>query len=210
MPKSRLVTASLLGSIDWLKHCPDSWKSKAVHDLRATLARDYSAPPGPALLLGTKFEDAVYACAGNTKPFESSEDFKWFVEQCRGGQFQRKTKSYMTIDGEQYCIYGKIDVFFPDHIKDIKTTSDYKGEKKYLSTAQHKLYCLNEHVSKFTYLVGEFNASEKLISRHAVEYEVKSWDDLQAEVEDTIHEAIDFLSRNGELMELYLTKFSLY
>lgn len=128
---SRLVTASLIGSINWYKNCYPTQKQKAAKDLRNMLAR-IATPASPALLLGIKFENAVCkATALKPEEVAGNDHFKWIVEETRGGQFQRKTTSMLNIDGYDYCLYGKIDAWFPDIIKDIKTTSNYKGEDSY-------------------------------------------------------------------------------
>jgi len=173
------------------------------------LARDYSEPPGPALLLGTKFEAAVYKeCEEQT--LKGSDHFKVFVKKCKGGNFQKKTKKVIELNGFDYCLYGKLDVDFPNKIIDIKTTSNYKGKQHYLSTFQHKLYCYCEQKSLFEYLVAEFDANEKLIDHHIVNYEVDDFKALETEVIERIKEAVAFLSNNHELFELYTSKFSQY
>lgn len=89
---SRLITASLVGSIDWLTSCPPSWKPKAEEDLKNQLSRIWVEPPADSpLRLGQDFEKMVYAHADRKLvTHEGSEHFQWFVEQCRGGVFQKK------------------------------------------------------------------------------------------------------------------------
>lgn len=207
---SRLITASLIGSIKWYKTCYPTQKQKAALDLRNQLGR-VKTPLSPALDLGIRFEDAIIkATALKPEEVTGSEHFKWVVEEVRGGEFQRKTSVMLAIDGFDYCLYGKIDAFFPEIIKDIKSTSNYKGVENYTTSFQHKLYCYNEKVRYFRYLVGEFDKDQKLIGHHAIDIDLPDPIALEAEIVKTIKEAIAFLSSNTELFTLYTTKFSLY
>ena len=207
---SRLITPSLIGSISWLKTCPPSWKAKAALDLKNQLGR-IKTPMSPALELGIRFEDAVVkATALKPEEVTGSDHFKWVVEEGRGGQFQRKTSVMLDIDGFVYCLYGKIDAWFPDIIKDFKSTSNYKGPDNYLKSFQHKMYLYNENMTKFRYVIAEFDKDQKIIGHYAVDAELNDRLALEAEIVSTIKEAIAFLSSNTELFTLYTTKFSLY
>jgi hypothetical protein len=203
---SRLITASLVGSVRWLQECPPSWKDRAKQDLVGAVNRSKKWQDTPATLLGKDFESKVYQYADKT--FDSgSEHFKWFVEQCKGGIFQKKTSKIIVVDGEQYCLFGYTDVWFPDVVKDIKTTSNYKGASHYLNSFQHLLYLYSEHISRFQYLVAEFQEGESRIKDHyMIEYEVKDWDELETNIVQKVRSTITFLSDRG-LMEAYLTKF---
>jgi len=205
---SRLITPSLIGSVKWLHTCPPSWKAKAAKDLKNQLARVWSEP-NAACTLGIKFEDAVVK-ATLLKPEEvtGSEHFKWVVEETRGGEFQRKTVVNLNIDGHDYCLYGKIDAWFPEIIKDIKTTSNWKGNDHYLGSFQHKMYCYNEDIRYFRYIVAEFDEAQHIIDHHAVDADLPDRLFLEAEIVDEIKEAIKFISSSTELFELYTTKFS--
>jgi hypothetical protein len=203
---SRLITPSLLGAIDWYLDSPRSWKEKAYKDLTNQLGRVYDNTPKPAMELGIKFEDTVYAYAGVKG--KGSTHFQWFVDECAGGVFQRKTKSIIKIDDIEYCLYGKMDVWFPDIIKDIKTTSNYKGKSHYLKTFQHKMYCFNEKIDKFRYLVAIFDDRQKIVDKDAIDYVVEDPIALEADVINRVKEAVNFLSADEELFKLFTTKFS--
>ena len=205
---SRLITPSLIGSISWFKSCPLSWKAKAALDLKNQLAR-IRTPPSVACDLGIRFENAVVkATALKPDEVKGSEHFKWVVEEGRGGQFQRKTSVMLDIDGFEYCLYGKIDAWFPDIIKDFKTTSNYKGADNYLKSFQHKMYLYNEKMTKFRYVVAVFNDDQKIIDHHAVDVELNNRLALEQEIVSTIKEAVAFISSNTELFTLYTTVFS--
>lgn len=206
---SRLITPSLIGSISWLKTCPPSWKAKAAKDLKNQLARIWSEPaPGSALDLGIKFEAAVVkACALTTEDVKGNEHFKWIVEETRGGEFQRRTALDINIDGQDYCLYGKIDAYFPNIIKDIKTTSNWKGADHYLCSFQHKMYCYNENMRNFRYIVAEFDDAQHIVDHHAVDVDLEDRLSLEAEIVSKVKEAISFLSASTELFNLYTTTF---
>ena len=207
---SRLITASIVGAIRWYNECPTSWRDKAEKDLKDQLGRVWRERDSPAQALGHNFETKVYQYADKTLD-AGSDHFKWFVEQCRGGQFQRKASKYITLDGVEYCLYGKLDVWFPTIIKDIKTTSNYKGEAHYLESFQHPLYCYLENINDFAYIVAEFEDSSgkpKILAHHEIKYHVSDKALLEKYIFDKVRAAIAFLNQHAELMELYVTKFS--
>jgi|WetSurMetagenome_2_1015567.scaffolds.fasta_scaffold161458_3 hypothetical protein len=166
-------------------------------------------PDKDTLRLGRDFEDKVYQYASIEKEFKSSEHFRWFVDQCKGGIFQKKLRKIMNIDGEEYCLYGKSDVWFPDIIKDIKTTHAWKGEERYLSSFQHKMYCYVDGIMRFSYLVAEFQDLPKptIVAHHEVKYETPSLELLEGEILETIAKFISNVNAESDLKLLYETKF---
>lgn len=215
---SRLITTSLLGSISWARNCPPSWREKAFKDLRNQLARVWVEPEkGSAIERGIRFEKTVYALLNRGVDIESvnaSDAFKEVLRKCENGEFQKRTKRFLTVAGEEYCIYGKIDVWKPTESKiiDIKTTSRFKGRDHYLGSMQHVIYCHNERVPDFTYLVVEFDGdgSNTIVDLHEIEYHNDNYDAMKAEIEDRIVDTMEFLQSDEELLKLYLTKFSRY
>ena len=106
---SRLITTSLLDSIDWCRKAPDSlnpagisWKQDAYEQLKRTVGR---APwvPNASLERGTTFENQIYGIlkAGTEDTVQCTPKFREILYACKGGQFQRKTKSFLTIDGQE-------------------------------------------------------------------------------------------------------------
>lgn len=209
---TRLITASLIGSIEWYKNCPSSWKAKAAKDLQNSLARIYTEPMSEAVKRGIAFEDDICKRAVFDTEAVHVPTVQTFVDECKGGEFQKKTKRFVFIDGFEYCLYGKIDVAFPDMLKDLKTTGKWKGEESYLNTFQHKLYCYNEHISKFRYVVGVFDDKVSLVPDqvYTIDYEVEDWAKLEKEVYTTVINAVKFLSTSKTWLDLYTHKFSQY
>jgi hypothetical protein len=220
---SRLITTSILDAIDWCKTAPDSlapsgktWKEDAYSQLKATLGR---APwnPTPAILRGIDFEASIYAILNGKKEetIECSDHFRSVLMACKGGVFQKKTKTIIEMDGVEYCLYGKIDVFFPAKIVDIKTTAKYGGKDKYLSTSQHHLYCFGENIPEFEYVIAEFKSDEGKDIRavHHVSYVSPSLEFEEEYIKGKIRDMLSFLenySEPGDLKELYNTTYCKY
>ena len=212
---SRLITQSLLSKIDWILNCPPSWKEKAFQDLNNMLNRVWTEP-GPPAKRGMDFERVVYSILSkkhlDIALLNCSDFFREVLRLCQGGQFQRKTKSFLTIAGEEYCLFGKIDVWFPNLIIDLKTTGNYKGRDHYLKSMQHKIYCYNERIKDFKYIVVEFTDDENNIIRnvHKIEYSINDRSYLRKELENKILDTLAFLEADKDLLRLFLTKYSRY
>ncbi len=216
-----LITSSFLDSVAWAKKAPSSpsntpgltWKEDAYFQLKDQLSRIWRDPT-PALKRGMDFERQIYAILEEGKEDgDYSNEFKWFLTKCKNGQFQRKTKRIVEIDGKEYFLYGKIDVWFNNSIKDIKTTENYKGSQKYLDSSQHLIYCFSEGINDFEYLVAEFRSKDelKIAATHSVPFMCKDTEVLGDEIKMRIKDAMNFLElfpEPGDLKELYYTKFN--
>ena len=145
---SKLITPSLINSIDWLKCCPYTWKESAREQLKNLLARKWTEP-NKVVRRGIDFENAVYRIIKSgkeIKSLKSSDLFKNVIRICMGWKpvkgetgktiyipntwtygkeikIQQVNKSIITIKGIKYCLYGKEDITHPETILDIKTTS---------------------------------------------------------------------------------------
>lgn len=222
---SRLITTSLLDSIDWCRKAPDSacpdvpgktWKEKAYDDLKNTLGRG-EWRSSPAIDRGNSFEKQIYSILTDRmeEKVACSDTFRKILYQCKGGEFQKKTKIIIELDDIDYVLYGRIDVFFPDHIIDIKTTGKYGGKDKYLSTAQHLIYCFSENIKDFEYVIAEFAGEESNDIRHVynVRYHMEDRDKVEDELKNRIYSAMMWLENFPEprdLKELYLKTYCRY
>ena len=216
---AKLITPTLISSIDWLKKAPMSptkknpkitWKQKAYDDLVGILSRIWPKETPSYIQRGIDFENAVQKVveANSVGIVKSSEHFKTVCKACEGGVFQKKTKSIVEIDGVEYCLYGKIDVDLPTKIVDIKTTGNFKKDS-YTKSYQHKIYCLNEQKEHFNYVVAEFDEDNKTIKDvHTVAYKVENFKELEEDVHDKVREVIEFLQCDEDLWELYTKKFN--
>ncbi len=208
---SKLITTSLISSIQWLNNAPPSWQESAYTQLKNSLSRK---PWEPSLEIqrGIDFENKVYSCLRRELYSVGSKDFQWFVNESKGGQIQRKTKSFITIDKIEYCLYGKLDLWYKDIIKDIKTTGNYK-ESKYLESSQHIIYCHNEKISQFEYLVAVFQKGDtenkKIQEKHKIKITV-DLDKTEELILGYIKLVNDTLKTYEELKPLYDNVFNRY
>ena len=218
---SRLITASLVSGIKWMKDCPPSWSKRAYESLRSSLAREWSEPEGAAAL-GIKFEKYLYSVLDknyteeevDTHLGKSTETFRKIVHRYdnKTPEIQKKIKRFIDLDGHEYCLYGKLDIFYPDLIEDIKTTSKLMDnyDSKYLPSFQHHLYLFITDVRKFVYYIVVFNEDQTIRDTHEVHYEVEDMDKEREIVEDKIREVFAFFADYPDLFKLYQTKFCLY
>ena len=221
---SKLVTTTLLDAIDWCKTAPSTfkpdgettWKEDAYLQLKATLGR---APwkPNPAILRGIDFENSVYSILKDKKEdtVTCSDTFRKILYECKGGEFQKRTKTIIELNGVEYCLYGKIDVFFPDKIIDIKTTGKYGGKDKYLGTSQHHIYCFGENIHNFDYLVVEFvdEGTKSIRGVHKIPYESPGIEEEEKYIKGKIEDMNAFFenyTEAGGLKELYNTTYCRY
>lgn len=215
---ARLITSSLVDSISWYRNAPQSknkktgvsWKDEAKQQLVNALSRVYP-PRTPEQARGMQFEDAVYNSARINTPNGGSEHFKWFVNQVHGGEFQKVFKKIVPIDGNDYCLYAKLDAWLPMTriIKDLKATGNYKGSEKYLNSFQHEFYCYLADCDYFYYLIAVFeNGNNQVADRHIIEYKRKSREILTDIVMATVRGTIAFLESDEQLKDLWLHKFT--
>ena len=216
MSKSKLITASLHNSIKWAKTCPVNWKDRAYEDLTNTLARKFPEPIGPAKR-GIDFEKAIYTILESKQILEevkSSKMFKSFLKYLEGGEFQRKEKVFITIDKVQYCLYAKLDVWFPDRIVDLKTKAKWDdfSKQNLMDSFQHKLYCYVTKINYFEYFIAVFDGKEgsDIQEMHILPYTVNDFIVLEEEVIIEVKKMIAFLKKDKELNKLYNEKFCLY
>ena len=146
-----LITTSILDSYAWYSSCPPSWKTRAYNSLIATIRREGYSPHKTAQR-GIAFENAIYN--GSI----GSEKFNEIKQYFAGARYQQVIKRQIQVEGRDVLLYGKVDALYPDKICDIKTTENYRGEQKYLSGWQHKIYSLITGIPDFEYFVVLFEA----------------------------------------------------
>lgn len=212
---SLLMTPTLVDNVAWFMQCPSSWKERAYKSLYNTLARIWDGG-SKATERGQRFEktvcDVIVKKAHKKHDFKCSPEFRAFVEECDGGEFQKKLKRILEVDGVEYLIYGKADVAFPDLIKDIKTTQEYKGKESYLKKSQHLMYVYASRIPNFRWLVAEFGDEDslKIREKHFFDYTAPSVDAVIDPLKDKIRETMTIINGDKELQKLYLEKFNMY
>ena len=214
---SLLITPTLLNSFDWLQKCPPSWRERAYKDIMNTLNRE-PWKPNRAVRMGMDFEKKVYSVANrpDLDELKASEKFIKVCKRVKGYDYQRKTKLFVEVDGEEYCCFGRIDCYSSNEIIDIKTTAKYGGKGKYLSGWQHKFYTALEGVEKFTYLIAEWKDAEKEDYIIKEVYEVpfaittEEMPSVISEIKDHIRTFIDYVNFDDGMKEAYYTVYNRY
>jgi hypothetical protein len=200
---SRLITPTFLNSIKWYKNCPPTWKEKARADLENQLKRIWTEPSKP-IKLGIEFEKKVYEQMKKHNEV-GSESFKKVVSLCQGGKVQEVIKRDIEVNGKDYCLYGKADVLKDDYIIDIKTTGNYK-EKTYTGSYQHILYMYAAQMTKFQYVIAEWEEAPKIKDIHIINLETMRLSIYEKKIKTAISDAMDFLKKEN-LIDHYLNTF---
>jgi hypothetical protein len=207
---SRLITTSLLGSVEWFTNSPPTWKERAYQGLHDTLARVFNT--NEDVVRGIRFERAVYAQLELApEQRKGSAMFKDLVASLEGGKTGQKLKATLDIDGDEYCLYGKTDLLYADKIVDLKCPREWKGPGKFLSSTQHSMYCVLSGIPNFEYVACVLNSETKALERveripYTMEDPVKEKEQLTL----AIRKALGTLRQDEDLWDLYLTKFCLY
>lgn len=152
-----LMTSSLFGAVDWANHAPNRLKRGAEKNL-ASMIRRLSHKSTKAQKKGIDFEDAITSSISASKIHCFSwpnTKFKEIADMCNGGEFQKKfTKKIHYIGDDILVGYGKLDVWLPKQIIDLKTTKGYTDPYKYTGSMQHMVYCWLTGISEFTYVIA--------------------------------------------------------
>lgn len=226
--KPLLITSSILDSYAWYKEAPGSWKEKAESDLINALTRVYT-PLDAAVKRGMAFEERVCRdlyLARDVFHKRHGDMLMPFFDECVGGRQQDVVKSTITIDGQDYVLYGKADILFPKskntegRIIDIKTTSSWKGMAKYTSRSQHLLYITASRITNFKYLVavGEDTETHEApdtppITKWIVDSVIPidasmPVDEASERLEERVRMFVAFLRTRPELLRAYTTIFT--
>lgn len=158
-----LLTHSLLSS--WLYAMKDSPYEDATteRDSYAEFLQALRREPGEqteAMRNGVEFENLVTDIVNG----DADTEHKWYVAACKvarivkGGWLQYKAKKEITVSGEKFLLYGRLDVLKAGEIIDTKFSKGYE-RGKYISSTQHPTYMeLIPEADRFTYMVS--NGSE--------------------------------------------------
>lgn len=207
-----LMTPTLWDSIDWLQKSPASWKTRAYTSLSNTLNRIWA--PTDAIKRGIAFEEQI--CYGQNPIDEIAPELKgkfnmaYAMIHAEGHSFQKKAKKIVEYDNKEFCLYGKMDVAFPDLIIDIKTTGNYRGKSSYLSKWQHKVYTWLTRIKDFKYIVFEFDEHGNLCDIHFIDYHVDDFGPIGKEIMSNLDKVVTFLRSDKKLSKAYMKTFNLY
>ncbi|HSA75847.1 MAG TPA: hypothetical protein VLE21_06640 [Candidatus Nitrosocosmicus sp.] len=152
-----LITPSLLNSWHWFLKSDDL--EKARNEFELTLKR-VPIPDNQFMRAGREFEDKVQKSCLTNKVYEDS-DKKYascvneVVDLVKGGIWQVKVGKDINIDGQEFYIYGRLDILNMSKVQDIKFVSTYTVGK-YIDNPQTPLYfeCIPE-VDLFEYIISD-------------------------------------------------------
>ena len=158
-----LLTHSLLSS--WLYAQKDNPYEDATteRDSYQEFLQALRREPGEqteAMRNGIEFENLVTDIVNG----DADTGHKWYeaaskvAHIIKGGWLQYKAKKEITVSGEKFLLYGRLDVLKAGEIIDTKFSKGYE-RGKYITSTQHPTYMeLIPEAGKFTYLVS--NGSE--------------------------------------------------
>jgi hypothetical protein len=208
-----LIAPTLLDSFKWLKTCPPSWREKAYADIKGTLGREPFAPT-PAIQAGIDFEKRVYQLANNPyrNEIKMSDKFAYVLTKVAGYKFGQSSQHTINVDGVAYFIKNRYDAIKEDHIVDIKTTGNFRGEDQFLSKWQSKFYPFFSQIPDMTFLVVEWQEPSKYVigNVYEVPMHVHDFSLVEEEIKVGIREFIAYLDMDDTLSELYYTKYNMY
>ncbi len=152
------ITQSLLSAWTWMYHAYDTDEAEEAF-LRA-LRREPSED-SEAKRNGRMFESLCYAFAdGKDQEHPWANGAKDIGEIIKGGARQVTCSATMSVKGEEFLVYGIMDVLMAGIIYDIKFSTKSFGSVdlagKYLDSPQHPTYFyLAPSAYEFKYLVSD-------------------------------------------------------
>lgn len=158
-----LITQSLLSSWLYQYKAPEDFEEEARESFLRTLRKEETEPT-EAMLNGIRFENGVYALANNPESLESFpawlQGTRRIAEIIRGGQIQVKVKREISVDGDEYLLYGVLDALKAGTIYDVKFSNTKFGSAemagKYLESPQHPAYLyMVPEAYRFIYLCSD-------------------------------------------------------
>ena len=207
-----LITPTLINSYQY--YIDDEFKSPA--DSRADFLKTLSKQkfdPTEAMQKGIDFENKIFEldkmlkadwddiainCIFSQETKEYKDCLKNIATIVKNGLWQETCKKELQVDGQEFLLYGKMDVIKKDTIYDIKYTSNYELGK-FLNSAQHLIYLYCTGLPKFKYLIsnGKDFWIEDYFNNVNIENEIKS----------KINDFLSYLENDNEAKNLFETKW---
>lgn len=179
-----LITPSLYNSYYWYTHLENSSKSDFLNVLNKV-----QTEPNELIKRGIEFEDKIRA-ASEKGEVTGDNVVDQIVFTIRGGVWQKSCKK--ELDGN--LLYGRMDVYTPEKIYDIKYSKNY-DLMKYKYSIQHMLYMYCTGVRYCDYLVSD-----------GEELDIESYnydENLEPLLKTRINEMLDFIFAFAEFREPY-------
>lgn len=148
-----------------------------------------------AMRNGIEFEDLVTAIATGA---DVDTNHKWFqaaskaAQKVRGGVYQYKAKTEITVSGIRVLLYGRIDFLKAGEIIDTKFSESYERGKYYDNTQHPAYFRLIPEAGEFIYLIS--NGTDVWTERYRR--------DETPDIEPVIADFFSFLE-SKDLMETY-------
>ena len=126
--------------------------------------------------------------------------------QCKGGQQQVKVGKDIEACGEQFYLFGYIDVLHPSTILDIKTCTKYK-ESKYRDSIQHSIYQYCTGLLDFKYIVANYDGRVYPFDMRVVDTSIQDLVEAERRIKGRITNLVHYLKDNN-LWDDYINIFS--
>ena len=126
--------------------------------------------------------------------------------QCKGGQQQVKVGKDIEACGEQFYLFGYIDVLHPSTILDIKTCTKYK-ESKYRDSIQHSIYQYCTGLLDFKYIVANYDSGAYPFDMRVVDTSISEMAEAERRIKGRITNLVHYLKDN-HLWDDYVDIFS--
>ena len=191
------ITQTLVSNFEWIFKKEDGYE-----EFLKCLNREKS-PPTEAQLEGRAYEEHLN-CYLNGIPIPL--EHKWYdcltyMEKELGGAAQQVALSRpIVVDGEELLVYGILDYLLAGHIYDCKFS------KRYGSNGNVNAYRKSPQAPFYFYLVPEARDFTYFISDGNYVYRETYTPDEVVSIENTIHNFLQFLRRQG-LYETYKEKW---
>ena len=125
--------------------------------------------------------------------------------QCKGGEQQVKIGKDIEACGEQFYLFGYIDVLQPSTILDIKTCTKFR-EDKYRDSIQHSIYQYATGIPEFKYIVADYNGSRYPSMARVVETSIADISEAERRIKGRLTNLVHYLKENN-LWEDYINLF---
>lgn len=116
--------------------------------------------------------------------------------QCKGGSQQVKVEKEITACGEQFKLFGYIDVLQPTTILDIKTCTKYR-ESKYRDSIQHSIYQYCTGLTDFKYVVADYQTGHYPTAVHIVDASIGDIVEAERRIKGRITNLTHYLKDNA-------------
>lgn len=186
------VTPSLYSAYYWYKRLEGTTDEDFLNTLRKI-----DTPKTELMQRGIDFENSILT-ATETGEYIGDDAVFEIAKLIKGGEWQKLCQRQLNDD---VLVKGRIDVYFPDKIYDIKFTDNYDlGKYKY--SIQHLVYMYCTDVPVFEYLVG---TPSSFYTEHYY------WCEDAAQLLDSrVSELLDFIFRYPEFRDAYEANWILH